>query len=76
MGLFCLLTRQLGRFTIADWKAHEIPLERQLIAWMELKEIVLADSGSCGWGFIALLQRHQVDVVLRLHQAVDSSAVR
>ena len=32
------------------------------------EEIVLADRGFCGWGFIALLQRKQADVVLRLHQ--------
>jgi len=69
VGLFSLATGQLTRFAFADWKAHEIPLARQLIPWIEPKEIVLADRGFCGWGFIALLQRKQADVVLRLHQA-------
>jgi len=69
VGLFCLATGRLVRFAFADWKAHEIPLARQLIAWIQPKEIVLADRGFCGWGFMALLQRKEVDVVLRLHQA-------
>ena len=68
VGLFSLATGQLTRFAFADWKAHEIPLARQLVPWIEPKEIVLADRGFCGWGFIALLQRKQADVVLRLHQ--------
>jgi Transposase DDE domain len=69
VGLFCLATGRLVRFAFADWKAQEIPLARQLIAWIQPKAIVLADRGLCGWGFMALLQRKQVDVVLRLHQA-------
>jgi hypothetical protein len=48
--LFSLATGQLTRFTSADWKAHEIPLARQLVPWIEPKEIVLADRGFCGWG--------------------------
>ena len=36
---------------------------------MEPGEIVLTDRGFCGWGFIALLQRKGVDVVMRAHQA-------
>lgn len=69
VGLFCLGTGRLVRFALASWKAHEIPLARQLIAWMQPGEIVLADRGFCGWGFIALLQRKGVDVVMRAHQA-------
>jgi hypothetical protein len=69
VGLFSLDTGQLTRFAFADWKAHEIPLARQLVPWIEPQEIVLADRGFCGWGFIALLQRKHADVVLRLHQA-------
>ena len=69
VGLFCLATGRLVRFAFADWKTHEIPLARQLIAWIQPKEIVLADRAYCGWGFMALLQRKEVDVVLRLHQA-------
>jgi hypothetical protein len=69
VGLFSLATGQLSRFAFADWKAHEIPLARRLIEWIQPKEIVLADRAFCGWGFIALLQRKEVDVVLRLHQA-------
>lgn len=69
VGLFSLATGQLTRFVFADWKAHEIPLARQLIPWIQPQEIVLADRAYCGWGFIALLQRKEVDVVLRLHRA-------
>ena len=76
VGLFSLATGQLTRFAFADWKAHEIPLARELIPWIAPKEIVLADRGFCGWGFMALLQRKQVDVVLRLHQARRPQAGR
>lgn len=68
VGLFSLATGQLTRFACADWKAHEIPLARQLVPWIAPQEIVLADRGFCGWGFIALLQRKQADVVLRMHR--------
>jgi hypothetical protein len=69
VGLFCLATGRLVRFAIDSWKAHEIPLARQLIGWIEAGEVVLADRGFCGWGLIALLQRKGVDVVMRAHQA-------
>lgn len=69
VGLFCLATGRLVRFALDSWKTHEIPLARQLIAWMEPGEIVLTDRGFCGWGFIALLHRKGVDVVMRAHQA-------
>src|SRR5882724_8409244 len=65
VGLFCLATGRLVRFAFADWKAHEIPLARQLIAWFQPREIALADRAYCGCGFTALLQRKAVDVVLR-----------
>jgi len=68
VGLFCLATGRLVRFALDSWKAHEIPLARLLVGWMEPGEIVLTDRGFCGWGLIALLQRKGVDVVMRLHQ--------
>lgn len=69
VGLFCLATGRLVRFAIDSWKAHEIPLARQLIGWTNPGEVVLTDRGFCGWGLIALLQRKEVDVVMRAHQA-------
>lgn len=69
VGLFCLATGRLVRFALDSWKAHEIPLARQMIAWMNPGEIVLTDRAFCGWGLIALLQRKGVDVVMRAHQA-------
>lgn len=69
VGLFCLATGRLVRFAIDSWKAHEIPLARQLVGWIEKGEVVLADRGFCGWGLIALLQRKGADVVMRAHQA-------
>lgn len=69
VGLFCLATGRLVRFALAAWKAHEIPLARQLLGWIEAGEVVLTDRGFCGWGFIALLRRKGADVVMRAHQA-------
>lgn len=67
--MFCLATGRLVRFAIESWKAHEIPLARLLISWIEKGDILLADRGFCGWGLIALLFRKEVDVVMRAHQA-------
>ena len=69
VGLFCLTTGRLVRFALDTLRSHEIPLARQLIGWIESKEVVLTDRGFCGWGFIALLQRKGADVVMRAHQA-------
>lgn len=76
VGLFCLATGRLVRFAIDSWKAHEIPLARQLISWMQTGEVLLADRGFCGWGFMALLQRKGVDVVMRAHQGRKLSGQR
>ena len=67
VGMFCLATGRLVRFALATLHDHEIPLARQLIAWIQQGEVALIDRGFCGWGFIALLQRKGVDVVARLH---------
>lgn len=48
VGLFCLATGRLVRFALDSWKAHEIPLARQLVGWIEPGEIVLTDRGFCG----------------------------
>jgi len=76
VGLFCLATGRLVRFALDTLRSHEIPLARQLIGWMEPGEVVLADRGFCGWGFMALLQRKGVDVVMRLHSARLEKEVR
>ena len=76
VGLFCLTTGRLVRFALDTLRSHEIPLARQLIAWMEPGEVVLADRGFCGWGFMALLQRKGVDVVLRLHSGRATKKAR
>jgi hypothetical protein len=67
VGMFCLATGRLVRFALATLHDHEIPLARQLIAWIEKGEVALIDRGFCGWGYIALLHRKGVDVVARLH---------
>jgi hypothetical protein len=69
VGLFCLATGRLMRFALDSWKAHEIPLARQLIGWIEPNDVVVTDRGFCGWGLIALLDRKGVGVVMRAHQA-------
>ena len=76
VGLFCLATGRLVRFAFGSWKTHELLLARQLVAWMEPGEVVLSDRGFCGWGFIALLRRKEVDVVMRLHQARPPKGAR
>ena len=68
-GLFCLHTGRLIRFAVGSWKEREARLSRRLVAWVREGEVLLADRGFCGWGFMALLQRKGVDLLFRLHQA-------
>ena len=74
VGMFCLATGRLVRFALDTLHSHEIPLARQLIAWIEAGEVALFDRGFCGWGLIALLQRKGVDVVARLHPGRSAKA--
>ena len=69
LGLFSLATGHLVRFVLSSWKAHEAPLARELVGWVEPGEVLLADRAFSGWGLLALFQRKGVDVVMRLHQA-------
>lgn len=69
LGLFNLCTGHLVRFMATSWKAHEAPLARQLVGWVNKGEVVLADRAFCNWGLIALFREKGVDVVMRLHQA-------
>jgi hypothetical protein len=76
VGVFCLATGRLVRFATEAWRAHELALARQLIGWMQAGEVVLADRGFCGWGFMALLQRKGVDVVMRLNSSRKAKEAR
>lgn len=67
-GLFCLQSGRLIKFAFGAWKECESVLARQLVGWINQGEVLLADRGFCGWGFMALLQRKGVDVLFRLHQ--------
>lgn len=67
-GLFCLQSGRLIKFAFGAWKENESVLARQLVGWINKGEVLLADRGFCGWGFMALLQRKGVDVVFRLQQ--------
>jgi hypothetical protein len=69
VGLFSLATGHLVRFVVSSWKAHEAPLTRQLVGWVNRGEVLLADRAFSNWGLIGLFQRKGVDVVMRLHQA-------
>lgn len=69
LGLFSLATGHLTRFVFCSWKAHEAPLARELVGWVDPGEVMLADRAFCSWGLLALFQRKGVDVVVRLHQA-------
>jgi hypothetical protein len=66
VGLFCLGTGRLVRFALDSFKRHELSMARTLIGWIQPGEVILADRGLCGWGFLALLQRKGVDVVVRV----------
>jgi hypothetical protein len=66
VGLFCLGTGRLVRFALDSFKRHELPMARTPIAWIQSGEVVLADRGFCGWGFLALLRRKGVDAVVRV----------
>lgn len=66
VGLFCLGTGRLVRFALDSFKRHELPMARTLIGWIESGTVILADRGFGGWGFLALLQRKDVDVVVRI----------
>jgi hypothetical protein len=76
VGMFCLATGRLVRFALDTLHSHEIPLARELIAWIDAGEVALVDRGFCGWGFMALLQRKSVDVVARLHPGRSTKAGR
>ena len=76
VGMFCLATGHLVRFALDTLHSHEIPLARELIAWIDAGEVALVDRGFCGWGFMALLQRKSVDVVARLHPGRSTKAGR
>jgi len=69
VALFSLATGHLTRFVHGNWKEHDISMARSLIGWIGAGEVLLADCGFCGWGFMACLVRKDVDVVMRLHQA-------
>jgi Transposase DDE domain len=69
VGLFCLATGHLSKFTFDSWKNHDITLLRRLLDWIQDGDILLGDRGFCGWGVIAALKQRNVDVVFRLHQA-------
>jgi len=75
-GLFCLRTGRMIKFAFAGWKQSELALARQLVGWVKKGEVLLADSGFCGWGLIALFKRKGVDVVMRLHHRRKGKAGR
>lgn len=68
VGVFSLAGGHLLRFVHASWKNHELKLARPLVGCVQRGEVLLADRGFCGWGFIALLQSKGAGVVMRLHQ--------
>jgi hypothetical protein len=67
VGLFSLATGHLARLVLSSWKAHEAPLARELVGWVEPGEVVLADRAFSSWGLLALFERKGVDLVMRVH---------
>lgn len=68
VGLFSLCTGHLVRFVTTSWKLCESRMAKQLVAWVNKGEVVLADRAFCNWGLIASFHLKGVDVVMRLHQ--------
>lgn len=69
VGLFCLHSGRLIAFVQDTWRTHDVKLARQLICWLQARDVLIADRAYCGWTFLALLRRRGADFVIRLHQA-------
>lgn len=69
VGLFCLHSGRLIAFVHDTWRTHDVTLARQLVCWLHRADVLIGDRAYCGWIFLALLHRRQVDFVIRLHQA-------
>lgn len=69
VGLFCLHSGRLIAFVEDTWRTHDVKLARRLVCWLQRADVLIADRAYCGWIFLALLRRRQVDFVIRLHQA-------
>lgn len=69
VGLFCLHSGRLIAFVQDTWRTHDVKLARRLVCWLHRADVLIADRAYCGWLFLALLRRRQVDFVIRLHQA-------
>lgn len=74
VGLFSLATGHLSHFMLSNWKVHDARLARQLLAWLQPGELIVADRGFCGWPFLACLVQKQLDVVIRLSASKKTKA--
>jgi hypothetical protein len=66
VGLFCLHSGRLLSFVTGPWQHHDLFFARKLLKALRPGELLLADRAYCGWVFFALLQRAQVDFLIRL----------
>lgn len=69
VGLFCLSSGALLRYSFGNKHDHENHLARQLLDGLEKGDVLLADRGFCSFGLFAVLLARGVDSVMRLHQA-------
>ena len=69
VACFCLHTGALLHWASSQLQRHESPLLRSLLPLMEKGSIVLTDRGYCSYSNLALCVEHQLDAVMRLHQA-------
>jgi len=69
VACFCLHTGALLYWVSSKLQEHESPLLRRLIPLMEKGSIVLTDRGFSSYSNLALCSEHQLDAVMRLHQA-------
>ena len=69
VACFCLHTGALLHWVSSKLHAHECPQLRSLIPLIEKGSILLTDRGFCSYSNLALCLEHQLDAVMRLHQA-------
>ena len=69
VACFCLHTGGLLHWVSSKLTAHESPLLRRILPLLQAGTVLLADRGFASYSNLGLCQEHQIDAVMRLHQA-------
>lgn len=68
VGVFCLATGAAIEVVLGKWYLHDLSLFCLVRSAFKAGDILLADRGFCCYVEMALMQRQQVDTVVRMHQ--------